>query len=249
MYRGRKLVAPLHVGRAELPPQVLSGQDGLVQRRVLLVDASGQRLDDRLVMRTREEGDGEAGRRGGGAAGGRLHHAVDGGAPPAVGPHLVQVSDVDDEAAAHGLEGVPVPGAELDLQPARAFLAQVALVLREEREAGVVGVLAVSDGGGGLLRGGEGGVVGEPQRHLGVRRVEALKVVCRQAERGGGELVQAAEDSEQLAVVGRGRLVEASRRRRGGGRLEDEGLHQVGRRRRARPGAAAAIAAVRVPRA
>ena len=125
MYRGRRLVAPLHVGRAELPPQVLSGQDGLVQRRVLLVDASGQRLpearaggegpgggvrgtgprtsdcvcgawagtraarlDDRLVMRTREEGDGEAGRRGGGAAGGRLHHAVDGGAPPAVGPHL-----------------------------------------------------------------------------------------------------------------------------------------------------------------
>ena len=46
MYRGRKLVAPLHVGRAELPPQVLSGQAGLVQRRVLLVDASGQRLPE-----------------------------------------------------------------------------------------------------------------------------------------------------------------------------------------------------------
>ena len=46
MYRGRRLVAPLRVGRAELPPQVVSGQDGLVQRRVLLVDASGQRLPE-----------------------------------------------------------------------------------------------------------------------------------------------------------------------------------------------------------
>lgn len=221
MYRGRKLVAPLHVGRAELPPQVLSGQDGLVQRRVLLVDASGQRLREGLEERVRGEGSGgrvrgpatasavrgqaqeqrasmtaslcgpvKKGmeRRGAAAealpAGGfitrwtverhrPLVHTCRPGPPIQAAvwplaavecvhagvclpvecgecargsvcgagvcvwcgsvcvPRLVQVSDVDDEAAAHGLEGVPVPGAELDLRTWRGQVRGACGVRRE----------------------------------------------------------------------------------------------------------------------
>ena len=65
-------------------------------------------------MRAGEEGQREALVLRGRGASRRLHHAVDGAAPPPVGPNLDEVSCVDDEGALLRRDRLPL-AVELDL--------------------------------------------------------------------------------------------------------------------------------------
>ena len=78
-----------NVGHVELPEQMIERLDGLVLGGMIRIDARRDGIDDGIVIGACEEWDGEPRRGSGGRPGGRLHHPMDGRAPPPVRPHLV----------------------------------------------------------------------------------------------------------------------------------------------------------------
>mmetsp|Transcript_89646 Transcript_89646/g.236498 ORF Transcript_89646/g.236498 Transcript_89646/m.236498 type:complete len:258 (+) Transcript_89646:1-774(+) len=179
---------------------VLRGSHGAVARGMLLVHAGIDRRDHRIQVWAREQHRGEPRLPGRRVPESGARHSVRRAAPAVVRPELEEVADVDNQCSLLRLHRHP-SSSDVDLKAAAPARAEVAWVLEQNGEAGVVAMRPVSQLALRHLDWGSQGRVVRDYKDARRLRVELLEVAYIQTQSKSTHAVQSMHDSLHLATI------------------------------------------------